>query len=300
MIDTHFKVLVEGDHIKKLSAARPVQAVAELVWNSLDAEATRVDVEMETSNFAAPTIRVSDNGHGIPHGEIKEAFGKLGGSWKAKSNRSKVKSRFLHGKEGQGRFKALALGRVVDWQIRYFDSGNLLSYKVSIIRDDPSDVIISEPAKIEHSFGSGVDVTISELDRAYRSLERDVALQSFSEILALYLNDYRDVKIFVSGNQLDPESAILSREKFDLSPIIRGDQSYPTSLEVIEWKTTSERLLFLCGEEGFPFHRIPLRIHTPGFPHSSYLKSDFISLLQTEGTLELAEMNESLKQSYEI
>ena len=155
-------------------------------------------------------------------------------------------------------------------------------------------MVISEPAKIEHSFGSGVDVTISELDRAYRSLEPDVALQSFSEILALYLNDYRDVKIFVSGNQLDPESAILSREKFDLSPIIRGDQSYPTSLEVIEWKTTSERLLFLCGEEGFPFHRIPLRIYTPGFQHSSYLKSDFISLLQTEGTLELAEMNESL------
>ena len=43
MADAHFRVQVESDHLKRLSAARPIPAVAELIWNALDADATRVD-----------------------------------------------------------------------------------------------------------------------------------------------------------------------------------------------------------------------------------------------------------------
>ncbi|MGB6861461.1 MAG: hypothetical protein WBE32_11065, partial [Pseudolabrys sp.] len=45
--------------------------------------------------------------------------------------RSKGKSRFLHGKEGKGRFKALALGRVVDWTVTYRRDDETLQYKIS-------------------------------------------------------------------------------------------------------------------------------------------------------------------------
>ena len=44
MADGTFRVQVEHDHLRKLANATPVQAVAELVWNALDADATRVDV----------------------------------------------------------------------------------------------------------------------------------------------------------------------------------------------------------------------------------------------------------------
>ena len=42
MVDeAHSKVQVESDHIKKLTAARPIAAVSELIWNAVDADATR-------------------------------------------------------------------------------------------------------------------------------------------------------------------------------------------------------------------------------------------------------------------
>ncbi|MGC1699967.1 MAG: hypothetical protein WA796_14785 [Pseudolabrys sp.] len=76
------------------------------------------------------SITVRDSGHRIPHDEVGTLFGRLGGSWKVRG-RSKGKSRFLHGKEGKGRFKALALGRVVDWTVTYRRDDETLQYKIS-------------------------------------------------------------------------------------------------------------------------------------------------------------------------
>ena len=111
MTDQHYRIRVESDHIRKLSSAKPIQAVAELVWNAVDADATRVDLDIESDDIAMRSVAVRDNGHGIPFSDIEALFGKLGGSWKAHGSRSKIKGRILHGKEGKGRFKALALGR---------------------------------------------------------------------------------------------------------------------------------------------------------------------------------------------
>jgi hypothetical protein len=299
MVEAHYRVRVEGDHIKKLASAKPIQAVAELIWNAVDADATRIDVEIESDDIAMRSITVRDNGHGIPHSDVEAVFGKLGGSWKAHGNRSKIKGRILHGKEGKGRFKALALGRVADWAVRYREGDQLLGYKITVLRDDLVDVRVTEPVKVDLVLGTGVEVQISELDRTYRSLESQYAVQSLSEIFALYLTDYTDVGVFVEGERLDPSKLIASREKFELSPIEEDGKQYAAEVEVIQWTSASERWFFLCGPEGFPFHRLTPKFHTPGFQFSAYLKSGFIGALQEQGLLDLAEMNAPLQAAYD-
>jgi hypothetical protein len=299
MSEAHYRVRVEGDHIKKLASARPSQAVAELIWNAADADATRIDLEIESDGMAMRAVTIRDNGHGIPHSDVEAVFGKLGGSWKAHGGRSKAKGRILHGKEGKGRFKALALGRVADWTVRYREGGKLFGYRITVLRDDLVDVRVTEPKEVDLALGTGVEVRVTELDRTYRSLDPQYAVQSLSEIFALYLTDYADVGIFVEGERLDPSKLIAGRQRLELSPIVDEGKEYTAQVEVIQWTSASERWMFLCGPEGFPFHRVAPKFHTSGFHFSAYLKSSFIDVLQEQGLLDLAEMSVPLQVAYD-
>jgi hypothetical protein len=296
--ETHFKVQVESDHIKKLAAARPIAAVAELIWNAVDADATRVDVEVEADDVAVRSIIVRDNGHGILHEEVGVLFGKLGGSWKVRG-RSKLKSRLLHGTEGKGRFKALALGRVADWTVTYRRAEETLQYTISVIRDNLADVRVTSPKLVDRTTRVGVEVKISELDRSFRSLEPTQAVQPLSEIFALYLTDHLDVSVYVDHERLDPSKLIKHKTAFDLASIVSDTKTYAAKVDLIEWTVANERSMFLCGREGFPFQRIVPTFHTPGFQFSAYLKSPFIEELHKHGLLDLAEMNTPLQAAYD-
>ena len=297
MPDARYRVQVEPDHLDKLANARPIQALAELVWNALDADATRVDVEIDTDEISMRAVTVRDNGHGIPHGEVEALFGKLGGSWKRHGSRSKAKGRLLHGKEGKGRLKALALGRSAVWSVRYLQDAKLMSYTISLLRDDLVDVRVTEPVEAEPALGTGVEVKVTELDRTYRSLEPHRSVQSLSEVFALYLTDYSDVGVYVESEKLNPSALIAERKTLDLDPIMDGDEEHAVQVELIEWKTASERWFFLCGPEGFPFQRTTPRFHTPGYQFSAYLRSTYVDVLQQTGVLELAEMDAALQEA---
>jgi histidine kinase/DNA gyrase B/HSP90-like ATPase len=299
MAEAHYRVQVERDHLKKLATAKPIQALSELVWNSLDADATRVDVEIDADDIAMRAVTVRDNGHGIPHDDVELVFGKLGGSWKRHGSRSKGRGRLLHGKEGKGRLKALALGRSAEWTVRYRENGKILGYTISLLRDDLVDVRVTEPTGVDPALGTGVEVRITELDRSYRSLEPQRSVQSLSEVFALYLTDYTDISVYVESQKLDPSALIADRQIFDLSPIKDGEDEHTVSVELIEWKSASERWFFLCGPEGFPFQRMPPKFHTPGFQFSAYLKSTYVGTLQERGVLDLAEMNGTLQEAYD-
>jgi DNA mismatch repair ATPase MutL len=77
---THYPVEVQADFLERQTKAQSIPAVAELIWNGLDADATVITLDLEYDPLGGlRRIIVTDNGHGIPHEEAPTLFGNLGG-----------------------------------------------------------------------------------------------------------------------------------------------------------------------------------------------------------------------------
>jgi len=295
-----YEVRAQEDFVERLTAARSTQALSECIWNAVDAEATRVTVTADHDGFGRlAAVRITDNGHGIPPEEAESLFTYLGGSWKRSEKRSRNGKRILHGEEGKGRFRALALGRVAEWHITSRNrAGEMVQYRITIIKDNARNVRITEPVPAPAGSVSGVEVCIRE---PYKDWEIEVegVRQELCETYALYLTEYSDVEILIAGMQLDPATVMEHRARFPLPDILDGQDKYPVELEVIEWKTETERMLYLCSERGFPLHRITPGIQAPGFDFSAYLSSLYISKLHERGVLGLTELDKNLHSAVE-
>jgi hypothetical protein len=300
MTINRFPVEVQPDFIERQAKASPIDALAEIVWNGLDADATHVDIRLSHGVFGLSEIAVADNGHGIPFKDAPALFSHLGGSWKKRGGHTKTKNRALHGFEGRGRFRAFALGRVVNWKVTYKDEDDAFkSYDITMIESSIQEVRISDEEPTIGATQPGVEVTISELHRDFRSLEPENSTQDLSEIFALYLQDYRDVSIAIEGIVIDPKAAISSIKKIQLEDILLEDARYPVALEIIEWRTVAKRALYLCNDAGFPLSQVVTRFHVGNFNFSAYLKSPLIARLNEEMQLDLAEMNPQLSKTIE-
>jgi hypothetical protein len=300
-VSEEYTVEVQKDHLERLAKAQPVTAVAELIWNGLDADATQIEVDLVVGPLGQiDEIVVSDNGHGIPYSDAPTLFKKLGDSWKKYgARRTKIRQRMLHGQEGRGRFKAFALGSVVDWKVVYPTDDGLSSYTISSLENDISHGRISDevPLSCGHS---GVTVVVSQLKRHFTSLKPENSVQEFSEIFALYLKHYQDVQIRIHGELIDPSIAIAGTWPEQLAPIIaEAGVEHAVSLDIIEWRGQTKRALYLCNEEGFPLSQVETRFHVGDFHFSAYLKSTFISQLHQDNALDLAEMVPTLAATIE-
>lgn len=299
MPTTEYAVEIQPDFLERQAKAQPVAAVAELIWNGLDADATRIDVELATGPLGQlDRIVVTDNGNGIEYRDAPILFRNLGGSWKRHTPTTKTEQRMLHGKEGRGRFKAFALGGVVDWKVSYPNNGSNYRYDISILDSDIKRVRISDETPFTGD--KGVTVVIGELKRNFSSLYPSSSLQEFSEIFAIYLKHYRHVQIRINGEKIDPDSVIANAWDVPLSAIVDEEgKEHAASVEIIEWRSQTKRALYLCNEEGFPLTQVDGRFHVGDFHFSAYLKSSYIGQLNLDNRLELAEMVPALAKAIE-
>jgi hypothetical protein len=105
MANHSYPIEVQSDFLEKITRAKPVHALAEFIWNSLDADASSITVAFEENDLGAMSkIVVRDNGMGMKFDRAAEMFKSLGGSWKGMRGRTE-EGRFLHGQDGRGRFK---------------------------------------------------------------------------------------------------------------------------------------------------------------------------------------------------
>jgi hypothetical protein len=231
----------------------PVRAVVELVWNAVDGEATNVRVELERDAMdAIGVVRVVDDGHGISSDEVKTTFGRIGDSWKKLSAKSKNGRRYLHGKLGQGRLRAFALGSRVVWSsISDNTAGKRQAVTISGSRINRDrfrwDVVASTVSK------TGTTVTIyNDEQRSLGALEADGTVPTLrSHFAPMLLND-QSLTITFDGARLDPQQEIADDTRI---PVTFGNNDAQQAVvRIIEWRSGKHRAIYV-GPDGdhFPY-----------------------------------------------
>ena len=265
------ELTIEPDHLDRLVKQNVIAGLAELVWNSLDAEATKVEISIRLTDMGAvDQVVVTDNGHGFSPDEVGDLMSSLGGSWKhtKADRRTKHSGRILHGSKGEGRFQAFSFGEIARWESVVQENGDRRLTNLSIRRSDLK--------SFEWSWESterqvGTTVTVTAGSKEPRSLAHGDALRKLLERLALYLTQYPDVEVTFNGQALDPEPLIYRRESL---PVEYSDEHGALAVSVIEWHDQVDRALYLCDSNGITLDHVPPRIHASGFHFTAYAKWD--------------------------
>jgi hypothetical protein len=262
-------VAVQPDHIKKL--IRPsmlAKAVCELVWNSLDADAKNISVCFSKNALGGiEGVVVADDGTGIRRSACTTAFGRLGGSWKATAGYSERDHRPLHGANGEGRFRAYALGVQVEWSTVADDLDGRWRTRITGQKQAPEVFHIDDGRAVSEPTGTVVTVTGVEtpLTVLVTPRTRAVILAEFVR----HLMRYPDISIVLDERRLQVEEAVVKRSELTFSDPAGRGASIP--LEIIEWKEAFARELVLCDERGFALIEFPAAVQASNFYFSAYV-----------------------------
>lgn len=282
---------VKQDHLERLLRGSPIGPLSELIWNALDADARRVDVEFSRDLVRGITeLVVRDDGTGISELDAESGFRHLGGSWKRNGGLTKGERRVLHGRAGQGRFAAFALGSIVEWHSVAEGKDGKISVSISGTRDRLGEfqLEVSE-APAEHA--TGTTVRIAEVAEHANSLLQPEAEAAIAESFAVYLKQYPHVRVFVAGDRVDPSALEAHRAEYSL-PVIAADevQVADARLIVIEWKRVTTRSLHFCDADGISRHSVALpTVRAPGFEFTAYVSSGTVARLADTNDLLLGE-----------
>ncbi|UQZ90056.1 ATP-binding protein [Deltaproteobacteria bacterium Smac51] len=289
-------VVVKDDFLASMAYTRPLVALSELIWNGFDARSGKVSVDIDYNELKVmESIRVCDFGEGIVHGRIEEYFGSLGESWKKKVQR--YGDRVLHGKHGRGRFRAFALGHNVQWVTTYAENGNFYTYTISGTYPFLKKFAITSPEQATIA-SCGTEVKISSLPKNFRSLDNESTPFELAKIFALYLAEYPHLRLYINNARIDPELVQDRKSDYKLSPFIRPDgKKVGVELTIIEWKTATERKIYLCDTKGTMLCEIEDKpnIQAKGFHFTIYVKSEYFTELDKSNSLDLVEMVPELK-----
>ncbi|RUV06612.1 hypothetical protein EOD00_20300, partial [Mesorhizobium sp. M7A.T.Ca.TU.009.01.3.1] len=276
---TELTLKAKHDHLAKVASTRDyVKALAEFVWNALDADADEVAVEFSRNALdGLDSILIRDNGSGISKTRAEHDFESLGDSWKLQASRTALNSRVIHGKEGQGRLKFYSLARKANWVSVYEEEGSLLTLSIAIDADSLHKSSVSEPAKSENGAARGTILELAPLKDTFDWLTSEEARSEFDAIFAPYILQYPGVSIVYDGRLVDPNATIERAYEFDRSIIVcPGRVVKDLSLRVIEWKSKAgSRKIYFGGETGVVLGSQSANVTAPGFDFSVYAYSPF-------------------------
>jgi Histidine kinase-, DNA gyrase B-, and HSP90-like ATPase len=284
-VDETISVEVGEDHLAAFRRS-PKAAIAELIWNGLDADATSVSVDYELNPFdGVDAVIVRDNGAGMTPAEARFGFRNFGNSWK-RSATSTAGGRVIHGKLGRGRYTAYAIGGHPVWTSVADDDG--VRRRLSVTGSGAalrSVRVNAEPEPVGEDLGT--TVRIDQLtEQAERELLHDSIWQELTTRFAPYLEQYPDVSVTFRGK---PLNAAGLQDRVHTEQICLGDTGVEATLTIIEWNIKVERHLYLCDDHGSALADMMPGVLAPGYQFTAYLR--WVGFRDAGNDILLAEMD---------
>lgn len=292
---TTLNLHAKQDFLERDAATRdPIRAIAELVWNALDADATKVEVILARNELGGLTaIRVIDNGEGISAERAAHDFGNLGDSWKRQAHRTSFLGRAIHGKEGRGRLRFFSIAQRAQWLTTSRAEKGLTSRAIEIHSKSLERCEVTE-LNDRAANENGTVVQLTMLKDTFDALSTPDAYRQFSTLFAPYVLQYPNAEIWFDGLKVDPEITIHRWQDLPHSAVaLPGRTIDDLTIRVIEWKTASEtRQIHFGGEDGIVLGSQPAHVTAPGFEYSAYAYCAFFQEVADHHLLELDGLNE--------
>lgn len=253
------------------------RAIAELIWNSLDAESDNIAVAVDTNDMGAATrVVVEDNGTGISFDEIDSLFLTEGDSWKKEAKFSPGQRRPMHGQYGRGRLLVYAVASEVNWRTTTSDeSDGLITFRISGSRHRPTGFEIGTTATATGNRGTRVELLLRDTQKAARIGDTDFKLKVI-ELIAESLSLLPETTVTWNGAPVAVNELIVSRHSIELPPIDSAilDGHQAPQFEIVEWsEPVGTRKIQLCDDSGAAICEYKPSAMTPAhFSWTAYLK----------------------------
>jgi signal transduction histidine kinase len=235
--EENVRFTVDASHISRLGielVSKQETAVAELIKNAFDADATVVNLIFRGTNSPGGVLEIIDNGNGMSRSELTNGFMRISTQDKVHNPRSSKYGRQRAGRKGIGRFAAQRLGKRLLISTQREDQQDSLSLYIDWTQFEggkdlflvASQVQVGKPQKIGTLLRIG-DVrdawTEAQIQRTYRyisALLQPFPLNKQPEIIASEINPDPGFKVTVFREQSG-----------GLEPIAGEDQSiFPYAL----------------------------------------------------------------------
>ncbi len=288
---------VERDHIESQTKATGITALSELIWNSLDADATEINIDFAPKGLGGyKYIRVKDNVLGLTYYKAQEVFSRVGGSEK-KTKTASPGGRAYHGKEGRGRYKSLALGDLVEFSSWYHAAGKSAHFTINFNRNQISKTEFSDLTE-KDGLGdkTGFEVSIYNVNakNALLALD-DESRAELEERFASYWIVH-PFKVFFNGEEVAFRSIMKHGIQQEV-PYESGSIKEMFIVKVIEWAIENKRKTYLCNKDGIPFMEINIGIRS-ALPISVFIQSEYIESQYRMDRLDFWERDEIINFVY--
>ncbi|SHN44755.1 Signal transduction histidine kinase [Duganella sacchari] len=245
---------IDASHISRLGielVSKQETAVAELIKNAFDSDATVVSVIFKNTYAPGGELEISDNGHGMSRTELLNGFMRISTQDKVHNPLSSKFGRQRAGRKGIGRFAAQRLGKYLQITSRRENQENSLLLNIDWTQfEGGKDLFLVSSQVHEVSPESvGTKLFISGVRDAWSEAQIQRTYRYVSSLLQPFPLEKKTVQTLSMG-QSDPgfKVTIFREQNGKLIPVAGEEQSiFPHALAKFSGRV---------DEDGIPFVKI--------------------------------------------